>query len=49
MFPFLFVSLVGGVLADRVNRKRVSMVSRSCVVILLVLEAALVWSGAIEV
>lgn len=49
MFPFLFMSLVGGVLADRVNRKRVSMLSRSFVVAMMLGEAALYWTGMIEV
>ena len=49
MFPFLFVSLVGGVLADRVDRKRISISSRSVVVLLLLVEAGLVWAGTIEV
>lgn len=49
MFPFLFMSLVGGVLADRVNRKRVSMVSRSFVVVMMLAEAVLYWTGTIEV
>lgn len=49
MFPFLFMSLVGGVLADRVDRKRVSMVSRSFVVVMMLGEAVLYWTGTIEV
>ncbi len=48
-FPFLVFSFVGGVLADRVDRKKVSLASRGFVVTVMLLEAILVWTGAIEI
>ncbi len=47
--PFLFFSIAGGVLADRVDRRRVSMASRAFVAVMMLVQAALFWSGALEV
>ena len=47
--PFLFVSLFAGVLADRVDRKKVSLASRATVVAMMVTEAILVWTGVIHI
>ncbi len=43
--PFLFVSLFAGVLADRVNRKRLMFFTRTAIVVLMLTEAMLAASG----
>lgn len=48
-FPFLLFSLLSGVLADRVDRRRLMMFTRSLVAGFMVIEAVLVLTGLIEV
>ena len=47
--PFLFFTLFGGVIADRVNKRRLLLVTQSVMMLLAFLLAALAWSKLITV
>jgi len=47
--PFLLISLFAGVVADRMDRRRVCLLSRVIVVAMMLTEAALYWTGLIEI
>lgn len=47
--PFLFFSLLSGVLADRVDRRRLMMLTRSLVAVLMAVEALLALTDLIQV
>jgi MFS family permease len=47
--PFLFVSLFGGVIADRVDKRRLLLVTQTAMMILAFLLAALAWFKVITV
>src|SRR6059036_728075 len=46
--PILLFSLFGGVLADRIAKRRLLLVTQSVMLVQALLMAALVWSGRIE-
>lgn len=48
-FPFLVISLFAGVVADRLDRRRVCLFSRVIVVGMMLTEATLYWTGLIEI
>ena len=47
--PLLFLSLLGGVLADRSDRKRLLLVTQALYMLLAFVLAGLVWAGAVEI
>jgi len=47
LFPTLALSLIGGTLADRTDRRTVLIVTQSCLMLLAALLGTLAWSGAI--
>jgi MFS family permease len=45
MLPFLFTSLIGGVLADRLDRRRLMLVTQLYLVVITLMMALLLYSG----
>ncbi len=47
--PILLFSLVGGVIADRVNKRRLIIITQTIAMTLAFILAALTWTGAVQV